>query len=151
MHVKWISFLLLTAASLLALTAHAQDTASFKDIGDHRIYFSVFNSHFLPPEAASGYGFVRAKDRGIINIAVTHKDAGGLSRGLPVRLKGSAANLLQQVTDLTFVEVDEGDAVYYLAEFTFPDREVLNFTIHILRPEERYSDTIEFAKTLYHD
>ena len=140
-----ISFIFLLFASVLC----AQE--SQKDIGNYSVHYSVFNSSFLPEEAAAGYGFVRAGDRAILNIAVTEKDAGGLSRGLPVELKASVANLLQQSTDLTFVEIDEGDATYYLAEFEFPDQDALNFTVHVLLPGERYSDTVTFSKTLYHD
>jgi len=136
---------LLLAANLLC----AQD--SQKDIGSYSVHYSVFNSSFLPQEAATGYGFVRAGDRAILNIAVTEKDAGGLSRGLPVELKASFTNLLQQEVELDFVEVDEGEATYYLAEFTFSDQEVLNFNVHVLLPGERYSDTVTFSKTLYHD
>lgn len=132
-----------------AISAHAQDTS--KDIGDYSVHYSVFNSSFLPQEAAAGYGFVRAGDRAILNIAVTEKDAGGLSRGLPIELKSSVSNLMQQSQELEFVEIDEGDATYYLAEFEFADQEILNFTVHVLLPGERYSDTVTFSKTLYHD
>ena len=139
------TLVLLLVANLLS----AQD--SQKDIGDYTVHYSVFNSSFLPQEAATGYGFVRAGDRAIINIAVTEKDAGGLSKGLPVELKASFTNLLQQEAELDFVEVDEGDATYYLAEFAFSDQEVLNFSVHVLLPDERYSNTVTFSKTLYHD
>ena len=139
------TLVLLLVANLLS----AQD--SQKDIGDYTVHYSVFNSSFLPQEAATGYGFVRAGDRAIINIAVTEKDAGGLSKGLPVELKASFTNLLQQEAELDFVEIDEGDATYYLAEFAFSDQEVLNFSVHVLLPEERYSNTVTFSKTLYHD
>ncbi len=139
------TLVLLLVANLLS----AQD--SQKDIGDYTVHYSVFNSSFLPQEAATGYGFVRAGDRAIINIAVTEKDAGGLSKGLPVELKASFTNLLQQEAELDFVEIDEGDATYYLAEFAFSDQEVLNFSVHVLLPDERYSNTVTFSKTLYHD
>ena len=139
------TLVLLLVANLLSV----QD--SQKDIGDYTVHYSVFNSSFLPQEAATGYGFVRAGDRAIINIAVTEKDAGGLSKGLPVELKASFTNLLQQEAELDFVEIDEGDATYYLAEFAFSDQEVLNFSVHVLLPDERYSNTVTFSKTLYHD
>ena len=141
----------LIAFWLLLLTnlGFAQDNQ--KDIGNYSVHYSVFNSSFLPQEAAAGYGFVRAGDRAILNVAVTEKDAGGASRGLPIELKASVANLLQQSTELEFVEVDEGDATYYLAEFEFPDQDALNFTLHVLLPGEQYSDTLTFRKTLYHD
>ena len=141
--------LALSVLFFLASAAVAQETQ--KDIGDYSVHYSVFNSSFLPQSAASGYGFVRAKDRAIINIAVTEKGAGGLSRGLPIALKAQVSNLIQQTTELEFVEVAEKDATYYLAEFKFSDGDILNFRVHVLLPGERYSDTVEFTKTLYHD
>lgn len=140
--------LLCIVASSLALS---QDDDSYQDIGEYRIHHTVFNSSFLPNEAISGYGFVRGGDRAIVNIAVTEKDAGGMSRGLPVELKASVSNLMQQSEELSFVEVSEGDATYYLAQLKFADQEILNFTVHVLLPGERYSDTITFSKTLYRD
>jgi len=149
--MMWSRLFLLTLFCGITSSVTAQDSFSSKDIDNHRIHFSVFNSSFLPPKAASAYGFVRAKDRAILNIAVTDKNAGGESRGLPVRLTGSATNLLQQKTNFDFIEIDEGDAVYYLAEFKISNKEAMNFTIHVLLPGKRYSDTITFSKTLYHD
>lgn len=147
-----MKYLLIGVFSLFFSTVlFAQDNNSSKDIGDHTVHYSVFNSSFLPQEAAAGYGFVRAGDRAIINIAVTKKDAGGLSKGLPIELTASLSNLLQQTTELDFIEIDEGDATYYLAQFDFADQEILNFTVHVLLPGERYSDTVTFSKTLYHD
>lgn len=137
--------------SYLFLTSEIYAQENQKDIGNHSVHYSVFNSSFLTQSAASGYGFVRARDRAIINVAVTEIGAGGLSRGLPVQLKASVANLIQQTTELEFVEVKEKDATYYLAEFKFGDADILNFRLHVLLPGERYSDTIEFSKTLYHD
>lgn len=148
--MKSLFSLFITVCALaLVPSSFAQDNS--KDIGEFTVHYSVFNTSFLPEEAATGYGFTRAGDRAILNIAVTEKDAGGLSRGLPVQLRATAANLMQQSTELTFVEVDEGDATYYLAEFEFADQAILNFSVHVLLPEQRYSDTVTFSKTLYHD
>ncbi|MOA65200.1 hypothetical protein D3C78_1915010 [compost metagenome] len=45
-------------------------------------------------------------------------------------------NLLGQVTPLQFKQVSEGEAIYYLAQFPFGQREMLNFTLNVQRGDE---------------
>ena len=143
-------FVFASLALFMSNSALSQ-TENHKDFGDYRVHFSLFNSSFLPEAVAAGYGFVRANNRGILNIAATEIAAGGNSRGLPIQIKGEFTNLLQQKTSLDFVPVEEKDAVYYLSEFKFNDQEVMNFTIHVLLPGQQRSNTVTFSKSLYRD
>lgn len=114
---------LLFIALCLSLPALADRKQSF---GDLDVHYSAFNSSFLQPEIAAASGLVRSKSQGVVNIAVLK--AGKASSA---SVGGQVRNLLGQSHALQFKEVNEGEAIYYLAQFPFEDREVLRFTINV--------------------
>ncbi|MFC6634065.1 DUF4426 domain-containing protein [Microbulbifer taiwanensis] len=144
---------ILAAAAAVALlfwaaSAAAQEAKiikSHEDFGDYRVIYSVFNSEFIKPEIAQNYQLVRAKDRVFVNVSVVEK-AGG-KHGLSSELSGTATNLIQQSRPLKFMEIREGDAVYYLAPLRFEDEETLTFNIDVKLPNGR-SETINFRRKL---
>lgn len=110
--------------SLLAsLPALAERKQSFAEVDVH---YSVFNSSFLQPDTASAVGLVRSKTQGVVNVAVLK--AGTASSA---KVSGTVKNLLGQSTALSFKEVKEGKAIYYLAQFPFEQRETLRFTLNV--------------------
>jgi len=123
--------------------------------GDYTIYHTVFNSSFLTPEVASAYGFTRGTDKALVNVAVTSSSAGGLSRGLPAVVSGTARNLMQQQTPLKFQTIEEQDATYYLAPFEFDDQEIMHFYIDVEIParegQRAQTKRIEFTQKMYED
>ncbi|KFX70616.1 homoserine acetyltransferase [Pseudomonas taeanensis MS-3] len=114
---------LLFIALCLSLPALAERKMSF---GDLDVHYIAFNSGFLQPDIAAATGLVRSKTLGVVNIAV-------LKAGQPsdASVSGAVKNLLGQNYPLTFKQVKEGEAIYYLAQFPFEDREVLRFTINV--------------------
>ena len=114
---------LLFIALCLSLPALAERKMSF---GDLDVHYIAFNSGFLQPDIAAATGLVRSKTLGVVNIAV-------LKAGQPsdASVSGAGKNLLGQNYPLTFKQVKEGEAIYYLAQFPFEDREVLRFTINV--------------------
>lgn len=145
---------ILAAASLLLMWAagvaaqEAKVIKSYEDFGDYRVIFTVFNSEFIKPEIAQNYQLVRAKDRAFVNVSVVEK-AGG-KRGLSTELSGTATNLIQQSRPLKFLEIREGDAVYYLAPLRFDNEETLTFDIKVKLPNGR-TETITFRRKLEKD
>ena len=75
----------------------------FKKVGEYKIFFSAFNSSFIPPDIASSYKIVRGKDRGLVNVSIM-KD---IAVGVPVQIKGEVSNILQQSQKLKFFPVQE--------------------------------------------
>ena len=110
-------------ALCLTLPAAAERKQSF---GDLDVHYSVFNSSFLQPDIASAAGLVRSKTQGVVNVAVLK--AGKASTA---QVSGQVKNLLGQSTALTFRQVTESGAIYYLAQFPFSSREVLSFTLEV--------------------
>mgnify|MGYP003706580203 CR=1 FL=1 len=104
--------------------------------GDYEIHYSAFNSTFLSPEVASAYKQPREPRTGIVNVAIRNTKNSQIGKAVTATINGQAKNLLSQITTLTFQEVKEGDAIYYLANFRFNNEDTLNFNLDI-RPEQR--------------
>lgn len=147
---------ILAAAVALAMlfwaaSAAAQEAKVIKnhqDFGDYRVIYSVFNSEFIKPEIAQQYRLVRARDRAFVNISVVRKTGG--KHGLASEMSGTATNLIQQSRPLKFMEIREGDAVYYLASLRFEDEETLTVNIDLKLPDGR-AETISFRRKLEKD
>ncbi len=118
----WLCLMLLVSPSLYA--------EQFKDFTGHEVHYSAFNSSFLSPDVAKAYNIRRSGSRGMLNIAVLAKN--GMQR-TPVgaTVKGSVKNLIGQMQPLTFTEIREGEAVYYIANFRFTNDEILQFSIDV--------------------
>ena len=135
----------LLAALLLPLsTAHAE-FRSVEQFDNHHIFYSAFNSDFLNPDIASLYGLNRGIDKGLVNIALVPK---GSAQGHTARVTGTVSDLLQRQQVLEFTEIREGDAVYYLAPFTFDHEDPLTFKLHV-DSASGISHRFSFQRTLY--
>ena len=108
---------------LISLPALAERKQSFAEVDVH---YSVFNSSFLQPDIASAVGLVRSKTQGVVTVSVLKA-----GKPLPAEVKGEVKNLLGQVTSLSFKQVTEPGAAYYLAQFPLSTREILTFTLDI--------------------
>jgi len=122
----------------------AQQTETF---GPFELHYSVVNTTFLDPTVAATYGITRGEKRAILNLAVREKLADG-SAARPMVLQGRTSDLMQQQT-LEFREIREGEAIYYIAEFSFINEEWRFFEIEF-RPEgATQSYTFKFKHQLY--
>ena len=139
---------LLTVPLLIFAGSLSADDRPFSEFGDYRVYYSAFNSSFVSPEVAAAYDIVRGRDRGLVNIAVMPAGAIG---GRPAVVKGKVANIFAQSQELKFLEVREGDAVYYLAPFNFENEDSLTFNITVKPNPDMPSYTLSFQRTFYRD
>ncbi|HGF7479308.1 TPA: DUF4426 domain-containing protein [Vibrio mimicus] len=121
---KWMISLLLT---LVALPAAAEQQKTIKDI---EVHYSAFNSTFLTPKVASSYQLTRNGYTAILNISVLDRASLG-KPATEAKLKGHAKNLIGNLRELTFKQVKEGSAIYYLAEVPISNEEMLTFDIDI--------------------
>ncbi|QIA62391.1 DUF4426 domain-containing protein [Vibrio astriarenae] len=121
---RWM-LLLLTA--LICSPSWAGQYQTFKNV---EVHYSAFNSTFLAPKVARSYNLKRNGYSALLNISVL--DSGSLGKpATTAKLSGSARNLIGNTKKLTFREVKEGDAIYYLAEFSITNEETLTFNIDV--------------------
>ena len=146
------STLLLAGLFAIFLTNTALAEAKpYQDFGDYRVIYTVFNSSFIKPDIAKTYNITRGKNQALVNVSLIKKTANGSTEGLPAKISGTVANLMQQQKVLKFVEVQEQNAVYYLAPLRFSNEEVLNFNIEVKTSANAKPFELEFTKTLYVD
>jgi hypothetical protein len=130
--------------ALLPGLAHAQQSENF---GPFELHYSIVNTTFLDPQIAANYGITRGKKRAIINLAVRENVAGG-SAVRSMLLQGRTWDLIQNQT-LEFREIREGEAIYYIAEFTFIDEEWRFFEVDFRPAGAEQTYTLELKHQLY--
>lgn len=140
--------------SLVTITAQAQidqpkEISTTEKFGDYTVHYNVFHSTDIPAKVAEAYKLVRGKDRALVNISLTKTENGSTSLGLPTLLSGATKNLMQQKQALKFIEINEGDATYYLAPFVFNNEELLHFDIQVSTDANAKPMTFTFNRTLY--
>jgi hypothetical protein len=99
-----------------------------KTLGDWDVHYIVVNSTFFEPEVARQYGIQRSQFNALVNISVLAKNN---KEAQSVALTGKATNLLGTTKKLSFKEVEEGDAIYYLAQIPFRHKETYRFEVDV--------------------
>lgn len=127
--------------SLLASSVQAEQ---YKTLGDWDVHYIVINTSFLTPDIARAYGIQRSKYQGLVNISVLQKDT---HKAQSVAVTGNATNLLGTNKPLSFKEVKEGDAIYYLAVLSFDNLEQYRFDIKVVDGNE--SQTLKFKHKFF--
>lgn len=108
--------------------------ANAEIFGEHVVHFSTQSTTMLTPEVARAYDISRSENRAMLNVAVLRM--GETRGGTPVStaVTVEASNLLGQAKNIAMREVREGEAIYYIGEFTVADEEIVNFNV-VVRPE----------------
>ena len=143
------SFVAIVCTLVVAAIAVAQEP--YKEHAGHKIFYTAFNSSFIQPDIAQLYELTRGSDQGLVNIAVVKSSPEGDSLGLPVKVSGSATNLIMQTNQLDFTEIRDGEAVYYLAPFEFENEEVIHFDIEVEVAANTAPLSFRFTRTFYED
>jgi len=109
-----------------ALAADAAKPERKEVFGDITVHYSVFNSTYVQPATAQAAGLVRSKNQGVINITV-------LKAGKPsvANVSGTVSDLTSRQTGLSFKQVTDQGAVYYLAQFPVEQEESRTFAITV--------------------
>lgn len=132
----------LAAGLLLSLSVAAEQKITS---GALDIHYIVFNSSFLQPDIAKASGLERSKNVAVLNVSPLRDGKGEKST-----VTGQMLNLMSQSKTLQFREIDEGDAVYYIAQFPIDGRELLKFDIQLV-DSEGTSHSLKFNQEVFPD
>ena len=140
---------LLRLLILLTLAGSAQ-AEQVKRFGDLSVHYIALNSTSVPANVAADYDLDRGENVALINIA-GRREAGapGDTTPVPLEVEGTVRNLLGQTITLSFQEVREPGAIYYLATTRFTDREALRFELTVEDLERGERHALSFQKTLW--
>lgn len=119
-------FLLTACLGTNAMAADAIDSKRLKEFGDITVHYNTFTSTFLQPETAQAIGVVRDKNKGLINVSVIK----GVEP-VAAQVTGTIKNLTGKSEILTFKQITEKGAIYYLAPYAVPQQEHRTFTINV--------------------
>ncbi|MGB1322916.1 MAG: DUF4426 domain-containing protein [Vibrio gallaecicus] len=117
-------------ALLVSVIAFPTWAGQFKNIKDVEVHYSAFNSTFLSAEVAKQYQLKRNGYSAVLNISILDNSALG-KPATTAKVSGTAKNLVGNTRKLTFREIKEGDAIYYLTEFPITHEENITFTIDV--------------------
>ena len=134
--------LFLSALLFASLGVNAEQ---FKTFSNLEVHYIALPSTFIQPEIAKQYGIKRSKTNGLLNISILDKRKD--KTAVPATLTGTGRNLIGQTHQLTFTEVKEGKAIYYLAEYPYLNEEIVNFDITI--KTEKKSNALKFQHKFY--
>lgn len=139
------------AGSLLALLAAAPAATAdqFVAYGEYEVHYNAFNSTFLEPDVAESYGLTRSKNLALINVSVLQKQGDGSKQAVTAKVTGSASNLIGQSEDLSFKEIREADALYYIGGLRFSGEQQMRITLDVQPDPNQPAYSIQFEQTFY--
>lgn len=139
------------AALLLALTLCSHALAESKVIGDYTVHFIAVNSTFLNPKIAEQYDIKRSKRGAFVNVAVLRNNADGKTTPVTATLSGEKKNLMGQSAPIPFVEIREGDSIYYIGQFAFSNAETLHLSVQVQPEGKGQAYPVTWTTQLYSD
>jgi hypothetical protein len=111
---------------LCCLGSAPASAAQYVDHGEYRIHFTTFSSLIIPPDVASAHGIVRSEKRIVLNLSVLKQD-----KPATASISGHVINLLNQRFELAFDEINEAEAIYYLASHVALEHDILKFNLEV--------------------
>lgn len=115
---------------LLALSAGVAAENSTK-IPGYTIHHNAIPTAMLQPEIASRYGIIRSKYRGLLNVSIIQDIPDTVGKAVTAAASAQATNLIGSMQQIKLRKVTEGEAIYYIGEFTIVDGERLTFTLDV--------------------
>ncbi|MDX1801400.1 MAG: DUF4426 domain-containing protein [Marinobacter sp.] len=143
--------LMLGLFTMLLAVAPNLVSADVEDFGAYQVQYNIFPSTFLRPSIAAQYKLTRSRAIGVINVSIQKKADDGSLQTVSGQIEGQVSNDIQQTDFLAFRQINEGDAVYYIAQFAYRSGELQTFNVTV-RPSGSQSDlAVRQAKTLFND
>ncbi|QZD70900.1 DUF4426 domain-containing protein [Pseudomonas sp. 3-2] len=139
---RLITALLAACLSLSAVAADAIKGERKEVFGDVTVHYNTFNSTFLTPDIAKAAELIRSKNRGVINVSVI-KDG----KPLIAQVTGTVKDLTSQSVPLTFRQITEQGAIYYIAQYPVEQQETRTFEIKVQTGDK--INTLNFNQELF--
>jgi len=121
------------------------------DGSEYEVHYIAFVSEFLDPEVAKQYKLVRSKALGVVNISVIKVDAEGKRKAVGAMVETKMSNDIQQQQFLSFQQVVEGTAIYYIAQHQFRESELLTFDVTVYAEGSIKPMKLRFTQNFYNN
>ncbi|AFP29467.1 DUF4426 domain-containing protein [Marinobacter sp. BSs20148] len=140
-----------SAFALVLLCCAGLAQADSKNFGEYTVSWSVLPSTFLTPEIAKENNLQRSKGIGIVNVAIMQTSANGSLSPVAGQVEGRVTNDIQQVRFLAFRRIQEGSAVYFIAEYQYGTAELLTFNVTARPTGHDQELPVRFSQALFND
>ncbi|WP_337840923.1 DUF4426 domain-containing protein [Rheinheimera sp.] len=139
--MKTYLFTMLLALSLFSTGVTAEQK---KTLGNWDVHYMALDSTMLDPAIAKTYGIERSHLNALLNISVLNSVD---QQPQQVEIQGNVKDLFGKTTVLSFKQVTEGKAVYYLAQLPVRNEQHLTFVIDIRQGTTQQQ--LQFSQTFY--
>jgi len=119
-------FLISLCLALPVLAADAAKPERKEVFGDVTVHYSAFTSSMLQPDIAAATGLTRSKNQGVLNVAVLKA-----SKPAMAVVSGTVQDLTGRSNPLSFRQITDRGAVYYIAQFKIEQAETLTFDLNV--------------------
>ncbi|WP_085677932.1 MULTISPECIES: DUF4426 domain-containing protein [unclassified Pseudomonas] len=119
-------FLISLCLALPVMAADAARPERKEVFGDVTVHYSAFTSSMLQPDIAAATGLTRSKNQGVLNIAVLKADKPAMAV-----VSGTVKDLTGRTSPLSFKQITDQGAVYYIAQFKIEQAETLTFDLNV--------------------
>ena len=139
---RLITALLAACLSLSAVAADAIKGERKEVFGDVTVHYNTFNSTFLTPDIAKAAELIRSKNQGVINVSVIKS-----GKPLIADVSGTVKDLTSKTVPLSFRQITEQGAIYYIAQYPVDQQETRTFEIKVQTGDK--INTINFNQELF--
>lgn len=138
-----------TLPALLLTIALSPAQAESVRSGEYTLHYSAMPSTMITPEVARAAGITRSSSRALLNVAVRRDSDDGLGEPVPAVVTANVRNPVGQLQTPRMREVREADAIYYLGEARFSDRDTLDFEIEATVQGEPRPIRVRFSQQFF--
>lgn len=127
---------------VLSFPAHAE----IQKFGDVDVNYNVVTTDTLAPQVARAYGIQRSKNRLLLTVAVSRMDERNIPRPVSADVTAHTVNMIEQQRQIKMRNINEGEAIYYIGDFSFATPDFLRFTLNVAEPGAAKPWKIEFQR-----
>ena len=130
----------------VALPASAEQSKTF---GAYTVHYNAFTTNSLSPDIAKLYNIKRSNNRALLNVSILKQDMGATTKPVKARVTATTTNMNSQLNQLTvreLVEAGEPGAIYYLAETTVNNGDMLTYNVSLTPDGEKETFTFNFQQ-----
>ena len=138
-----LASLVLSFALSLSLPSYAEQAIQSQK---YDIHYNAFNTMMVTPEIAQAYGFTRARNRALLNVSVIDNVT---KKSLPAVVTGTRKNIIGQILPLEFLQINEQNAIYYIAQLRFTEEEMWRFELQIQPDLNADAIPLKFSQTFF--
>ena len=145
--LQLLAFIMVCLPSLVSANTGEQK----KVIGKYEVHYIGLSTSFLPEKAAAAYDIPRSGSLGYMSISVLDTELGDMPTPITAEVTGQVENLIGQARDISFREIIEQNAVYYITTLRFDDKDTYRVTLSVTPDGETKPLTVKFNQKFYEE